>query len=162
MSDRDGDEGGGGSPALKKQRVEPEEITADGAPAAAAATGPSSEAVPHTMFTGFAFDWSRALPAYESEPFATFTKGVAWSPDGTCLLTADDDNKLSMFELPPTAVGAGAGVGAAKMRPVLAPAEGETIYDYAWFPRMSSADPLTCVFAASSRDHPIHLWDAFR
>ncbi|CAI5458934.1 unnamed protein product [Closterium sp. Yama58-4] len=25
---------------------------------------------------------------------------------------------------------------------------------------MSAADPVSCVFAATSRDHPVHLWDA--
>ena len=26
---------------------------------------------------------------------------------------------------------------------------------------MDSVDPATCCFVASSRDHPLHLWDAF-
>jgi WD40 repeat protein len=39
--------------------------------------------------------------------------------------------------------------------------EGETVYDMAWYPLMTAADPGTCVFASTSRDHPIHLWDAF-
>ncbi|KAG1668608.1 hypothetical protein FOA52_001477 [Chlamydomonas sp. UWO 241] len=38
--------------------------------------------------------------------------------------------------------------------------EGETIYDMAWYPLMSAADPATCCFATTSRAHPIHLWDA--
>ena len=29
--------------------------------------------------------------------------------------------------------------------------EGETIYDYAWYPFMSSEDPATCVFASTAR-----------
>ena len=29
--------------------------------------------------------------------------------------------------------------------------EGETVYDYAWYPHMSSEDPATCVFACTSR-----------
>ena len=28
-------------------------------------------------------------------------KGVQWSPDGTCLLTASEDQQLRLFELPP-------------------------------------------------------------
>merc|ERR1712001_702016 len=39
--------------------------------------------------------------------------------------------------------------------------EGETVYDMSWFPRMSSADSETCCFAATAKDHPIHLYDAF-
>ena len=29
--------------------------------------------------------------------------------------------------------------------------EGETVYDYAWFPAMQAADPVSCVFASTSR-----------
>jgi WD40 repeat protein len=38
--------------------------------------------------------------------------------------------------------------------------EGEPVYDFCWYPYMSVSDPATCVFATTSRDHPIHLWDA--
>nr|XP_016448004.1 PREDICTED: telomerase Cajal body protein 1-like isoform X2 [Nicotiana tabacum] len=38
--------------------------------------------------------------------------------------------------------------------------EGESVYDYCWYPYMSSSSPETCVFASTARDHPIHLWDA--
>jgi WD40 repeat protein len=31
---------------------------------------------------------------------ANFTKGVKFSPDGTCLLTASEDNILRVFEVP--------------------------------------------------------------
>lgn len=29
------------------------------------------------------------------------------------------------------------------------------------YPHMSSAEPATSVFVSTSRDHPLHLWDAF-
>ena len=29
--------------------------------------------------------------------------------------------------------------------------EGETIYDYAWYPRMLASEPSSCVFASTSR-----------
>ncbi len=32
--------------------------------------------------------------------FTTFTKDVRWSPDGSCILTADDGNSLRLFEVP--------------------------------------------------------------
>lgn len=35
--------------------------------------------------------------------------------------------------------------------------EGETIYDYAWYPFMSSEDPATCCFASTSRVGSMHL-----
>ena len=41
---------------------------------------------------------------------------------------------------------------------VLQMREAETIYDYAWYPLMSSSDPATCCFISSSRDHPMHMW----
>jgi len=35
------------------------------------------------------------------------------------------------------------------------------VYDYCWYPQMSSNNPSLCCFASTSRDHPVHLWDAF-
>lgn len=32
---------------------------------------------------------------------------------------------------------------------------------YCRYPHMSSAEPATSVFVSTSRDHPLHLWDAF-
>lgn len=39
--------------------------------------------------------------------------------------------------------------------------EGETIYDMAWYPGMSSAEPASCCFVTTARDHPVHLWCAY-
>lgn len=39
--------------------------------------------------------------------------------------------------------------------------EGEVIYDMCWYPGMTTLDPATCCVLSSSRDHPVHLWDAF-
>ena len=47
------------------------------------------------------------------------------------------------------------------MRSVLSVQEGETIYDAAWLPTMSSSDPASCLFFSTSRDNPVHIWDAF-
>lgn len=108
---------------------------------------------------------------------SNFLKGVKWSPDGACCLTASDDNVLRVFDLPPDAQqraqAANAGEGPASnglpsssgstgdsLTSALRVEEGETIYDYAWFSRMSVSDPVSCCFASTSRAHPIHLWDA--
>uniref|UniRef100_A0A8C0H582 Telomerase Cajal body protein 1 n=1 Tax=Chelonoidis abingdonii TaxID=106734 RepID=A0A8C0H582_CHEAB len=82
------------------------------------------------------------------------------APDGSCLLTNSADNTLRIYNLPPELFGQEWGA-VAEMSPVLRMAEGDTIYDYCWFPLMSSADPPTCFFASSSRDNPVHVWDAF-
>nr|XP_036882634.1 telomerase Cajal body protein 1 [Manis javanica] len=39
--------------------------------------------------------------------------------------------------------------------------EGDTIYDYCWYSLMSSTQPDTSYVASSSRENPIHIWDAF-
>ncbi|KAL0298543.1 UNVERIFIED_CONTAM: Telomerase Cajal body protein 1 [Sesamum radiatum] len=94
-----------------------------------------------------------------------FLKGVKWSPDGSCFLTCSDENTLRVFSLPyesdgssindPQSVPDSDSYGAS-----LVVSEGESVYDYCWYPHMSSSNPDLCVFATSTRDHPIHLWDA--
>ena len=117
--------------------------------------------------------------------FNNVVKAVRFSPDGTCLLTSSEDHVLRVFEVPhhliyDTASTSSTGTAAAadpdsnrintnanaansnEWQPCLACPEGETIYDQAWYPLMNArADPLTACFISSSRDHPIHLWDAF-
>eukprot|EP00798_Chlamydomonas_sp_ICE-L_P027478 gene27478-4784_t len=107
-------------------------------------------------------------------PNSNFLKGVHWSPDGSCLLTACDDNWFRIFDLPQDAIDIGAallpqrmqaatesfGGAADSLSSALRVQEGETIYDYAWYPGMSALDPVTCCFASTARAHPIHLWDA--
>ncbi|KAF7724622.1 Telomerase Cajal body protein 1 [Apophysomyces ossiformis] len=47
-----------------------------------------------------------------------------------------------------------------EMQPALCIREGESVYDFEWFPAMSSQDPATWCFLTSVRDHPVRLWDA--
>jgi WD40 repeat protein len=90
-------------------------------------------------------------------------KGLRWSPDGLCLLTAAEDQNLRLFELPlelleqPSEPPA----SSTELSSVLQVRAGDAVYDYAWYPGMHSDDTATCVFASSSRDHPTHLWDAY-
>ncbi len=104
----------------------------------------------------------------ESFAAANFLKGVRFSPDGTCALTCADDNLLRVYETPYAACRpyygdrvVSSGMAAAPWRPVLTAREGETVYDYAWHPKMQSASGESCVFVSTSRDHPVHMWDAF-
>ncbi|RLN89188.1 hypothetical protein BBJ28_00010468 [Nothophytophthora sp. Chile5] len=82
-----------------------------------------------------------------------FTKGVKVSPDGLCLLANSDDHVLRLFEM--------SGDQSQPHSSILQAREGGTVYDYAWYPFMSSANPSSCIFVSTSRDHPVHLWDAY-
>ncbi|KAG6492827.1 hypothetical protein ZIOFF_047794 [Zingiber officinale] len=102
-----------------------------------------------------------------SNPGANFLKGVKWSPDGSCFLTGSDDNSLRLFYQPEDAFIAdnvepsAAGIdGQDSYGSSLIVREAESVYDFCWFPYMSASDPASCVFASTTRDHPIHLWDA--
>ncbi|KAM7264565.1 hypothetical protein ACFE04_002248 [Oxalis oulophora] len=94
-------------------------------------------------------------------PSNNFLKALNWSPDGSCFLTSSEDNTLRAFNLPYE------GSTECSLHPHddsypanLVVKEGESVYDFCWYPYMSASDPVTCVFATSTRDHPIHLWDA--
>ncbi|XP_016184548.1 telomerase Cajal body protein 1 isoform X1 [Arachis ipaensis] len=92
-----------------------------------------------------------------------FLKAVKWSPDGSCFLTTSDDNTLRIFTLPDPE--AATLVDASQsdddsFAASLVMSEGEPIHDFCWYPYMSASDPVTNVFATTTRDHPIHLWDA--
>ena len=97
---------------------------------------------------------------------SNFTKGCKWSPDGTCILTASDDNTYRIFETPvihfsiPDLAHSPA-FGQLGIVPdwssVLQVSAGESVYDYQWLPSMNSADPVSCVFASTTRDHPVKM-----
>ncbi|XP_009768009.1 uncharacterized protein LOC107788521 isoform X2 [Nicotiana tabacum] len=94
-----------------------------------------------------------------------FLKGVKWSPDGSCFLTCSDDNTFCSFTLPYDESGwladtSSSAADTDSYAASLVMSEGESVYDYCWYPYMSSSRPETCVFASTARDHPIHLWDA--
>ncbi|XP_071964973.1 telomerase Cajal body protein 1-like [Antedon mediterranea] len=90
-----------------------------------------------------------------------FLKGCKWAPDGSCILTNSDDNTLRLFNLPPELWEENRDGDLPEWESVLKMPEGELIYDYCWYPTMSSMDPSSACLVSTSRDHPIHLWDAF-
>jgi WD40 repeat protein len=120
-----------------------------------------------------------AAEFYGDSAMNNFTKGVKFSADGSCLLSNSDDNVLRVFEVPRDSLaaaepadglggggGSGSGAGGSQhqcreLSSVIRSSEGETIYDYCWYPIMNSMQPETCCYASTSRDHPVHLWDAF-
>jgi len=122
-------------------------------------------------------------PSGRSQPQnSNFLKGVKFSPDGVCYLTAADDNCLRIYDIPPSLAKS---VGTSdiaqnldtnsneinqqkqqqelhgdRYSPALRINAGELIYDYAWYPWSSATDPATCCFAVTTRAHPIQLYDA--
>ncbi|XP_055970854.1 telomerase Cajal body protein 1 [Sorex fumeus] len=100
--------------------------------------------------------WSEFRAQHEN-----FLKGCKWAPDGSCILTNSADNILRIYNLPPELYNEGEQTEYSEMTPVLRMVEGDTIYDYCWYSLMSSAQPDTSYVASSSRENPIHIWDAF-
>lgn len=85
------------------------------------------------------------------------TRGCQFSPDGLCLLTNSEDNKLRIFETPQQ-TGQDAPI---ELKPCLVMSEGELIYDFCWYPTMDSRHPDTCCFVSTAQYAPIHLYDAY-
>ncbi|CAN7997576.1 unnamed protein product, partial [Ixodes hexagonus] len=97
-----------------------------------------------------------------SELSKSITKGCKWSIDGSCILTSGDDNYLRLFNLPNCLFQLPVDWNnLEEMSSVLQCKESGLIYDYAWYPGMTSADPATCCFASTSAGNPVHLWDAY-
>ncbi|KFB40705.1 AGAP001885-PA-like protein [Anopheles sinensis] len=93
-----------------------------------------------------------------------YLQGCRWSPDGTCVLAAVNNDGMHIVELPTDLYGKD---DVSEDRPVdiLSSAvhvpEGGLVYDYAWYPGMNSTRPETCCWIASRQHEPIQLWDAF-
>eukprot|EP00850_Spirogloea_muscicola_P007429 SM000037S13564 [mRNA] locus=s37:654336:658774:- [translate_table: standard] len=94
-----------------------------------------------------------------------FLKGVKWSPDGACFLTCSEDTSLRVFDLPVDVLAREPMDTATSpeddsLTAAMTAWEGETVYNFCWYPCMSASDPSSCVFASTCREHPVHLWDA--
>jgi len=84
-----------------------------------------------------------------------FLKGAKWSPDGICLLSNSEDNVLRLFEPKYDSN------QVQDLKAIIKNYCGDTIYDFCWYPNMSTAIPATCCYLSTSKDHPVQLWDAF-
>eukprot|EP00948_MAST-09A_sp_MAST-9A-sp1_P001944 g1944.t1 len=112
-----------------------------------------------------------------------FWKGCAFSPDGTCVLANNNDNRMRIFSSPSFLHGnqnadiqtdirdqASDNNGTITNTSMMTLSEGflsleetEAIYDFAWLPTMNwSEHPESCYFLTTSRDHPIHIWNAWK
>ncbi|XP_011162974.1 telomerase Cajal body protein 1 [Solenopsis invicta] len=119
----------------------------------------------------FKYNWSMAprslcvaTKEYQSTNlYENFTKGCQWSPDGTCLLVPSEDFRIRIYELPREVYSGQipSDFVQTNFTAALTVKEGGLIYDTCWYPFMNSWEPVTCCFLSTSRESPIHLWDAF-
>ena len=111
-----------------------------------------------------------------------FPQGCALSPDGLCVLTSID-NELRLYNTPslssdtaatteaavastdnvvsPTSTKTTTTVTPETLKSALTINGGDTVRSFDWYPFMDSSQPSTCCFLATSRDQPIHLYDAY-
>ncbi len=96
-----------------------------------------------------------------------FLKGCKWSPDGSCILTNSEDRTLRVFTLKSETF---AELNSGNMSEFSEETdvgilsenrEGDLVYDFCWFPLLYGIETNSCLYATTSRDHPIHLRDAF-
>jgi telomerase Cajal body protein 1 len=99
-------------------------------------------------------------------PNSDFWKLCKWSPQGTHLFAAQDDDVIQIIQLPSVAVERALGDEQGSFDDVcpLVPSirikVGESIYDAKWYSACDFCDPQTACFAASCRGKPVVLWDA--
>ena len=93
-----------------------------------------------------------------------YGRGCMFSPDGLCILSYSEDNKIRLFEPPQESSSAPkndtdeqeSSWDAVVTIPVSGP-----IYDVNWYPLTDSNDPDTCCIAVTSQYQPVHLYDAY-
>ena len=81
-----------------------------------------------------------------------FPQGCLFSPDGSCILTSIGKT-LRLYNT--------ADAFTSQWKAALHCPAAESIRSLAWYPHMQSDDPSTCCFLATSRDQPVHLYDAY-
>ncbi|XP_046616684.1 telomerase Cajal body protein 1 isoform X2 [Neodiprion virginianus] len=151
--------------------VSPSAMFAESAVEELSVADENTEQVPNCN-SDLSYKWTEAVPMllcsateeYKPTPICeNFTKGCHWSPDGTCLLVPGEDFRLRIYELPRELYS-----GKVSSRLILHPLkaaltvkEGGVVYDSCWFPMMNSWDPSSCCFASTTKESPVHLWDAF-
>lgn len=78
--------------------------------------------------------WQRRLRVFDLPTDALERPSLANAPGATSSTSGSDDRDV-----------------ADSVAPALRIFEGETVYDYAWYPGMLASDPTSCVFASTSR-----------
>lgn len=93
-----------------------------------------------------------------------YTKGVSFSPDGTCILSTINAKGMMCYELPQDLYGKeeiSEDRDINLLMPVIQVKSVGNIYDFAWYPYMSSYDAETCFWISSAQNEPIKMFDAF-
>lgn len=93
-----------------------------------------------------------------------YTKGVSFSPDGTCLLSIVNSTGMLCYELPQDLYlkeEVDPERELSLLKPVIEIETKGNLYDYQWYPYMTSQDPDTCFWISSSQNEPIKMFDAF-
>jgi WD40 repeat protein len=115
---------------------------------------------------------------------SNFVKGGDISPDGSLMITVEESNWLKLWAFDAFSINDNryycdvtSGVGGLSSLSADSPQEdtvikhkkkmsltsqfncGESIYDFDWYPFMSSNDVVSSCIITTCRDHPIHLWD---
>lgn len=155
--------------ALELQQDDSRHVGIDTTPSEVTVEGDGAETVPADsshMVEAFPYAFSEkpVLLTTAKEDFSkgnNFLKGCKWSPDGTCILTNSEDGTLRLFNLPAELYNPLTWEPVADFKSVLSMVEGELVYDYCWYPCMTSLQPETCCFVSTCRSHPVHMWDAF-
>lgn len=96
-----------------------------------------------------------------------YFKSASWSPDGSCLLANRADDRLRLYYFDPRWMPLEESCTPVEFDADLIFPEPECIYDFAFYPHMSSQgtplfltlDPATCCFLSSVKDHPTRMWD---
>ena len=98
----------------------------------------------------------------KSQKDGNFFKGLKWSPDGQFLLTSTNSNRLSVFASNVETFTNSRGTDEPNhMIPGILFGQGEPIYDFTWYPHMAASDPATSCILASTKDHPVQLWNLY-
>ena len=99
--------------------------------------------------------------------------GVQFSPDGLCVLTCVRDEfrlynthtaiapEANLEGDPPQPQQQQASSVASSWSAALRCKGGDVVQSYDWYPHMTSNDAGTCCFLGTSREQPIHLYDAY-
>ncbi|KZF19325.1 WD40 repeat-like protein [Xylona heveae TC161] len=88
---------------------------------------------------------------------SNFFKSAQWSPDGTCIFTNSEDNKLRTFVLPVDLLETPTTHHLSAYSTITCP---EPVYASALYPGFNLQDGATTLALSSIRDHPIQLHSA--